>query len=304
MNSPEKLRDFQGLSEKQILLAMAMNFVFMVVEFVAGVFSNSLVLITDSVHDFLDILALGIAWVASRKAQAPADAKNTFGFARATVLSAIITSGILVVITVFIFLRAIDRIFHPQPVEAGIVLAVSVVGLIVNAFVASKILAGRNRHDLNMKSVFLHVAEDMLSWLAAIVSALVIIFTGFTLIDPILSFVIGLIILFSAVGVLRESFGVLMESVPKSLDHEKITKALEGIEGIIRVHDLHVWSISSGFFVLSCHIGVKNIPVAEAQKISLAAKKLLAQKFGISHCTIELECVDCEIIGGELVCKF
>ncbi len=280
---------------------MVLNFVFAVVEIIAGVFSNSLVLVAEALHDATDVFALGIAFVASRKAQKLPNKQNTFGFARATVIASVITSAMLVVGAIFIFFKAFERLMDPQPVDAGLVLVVALLGFFVNGFVALKVL--RNKKDLNIKTLVLHMAEDALGWAAVFVSAAIILFTGFTLIDPLLTFVVGLIVFWSALRVLKEGVDVLMEGVPENLEVDKIKEALSQIKGVVRVHDLHVWSISSGFSVLTCHLGVQNIYVAKAQEISLSAKNLMKKKFDIIHSTIELECVDCEIIDGELVCK-
>lgn len=288
-------------SGKQIAAAIVLNFLFACIEIIVGVFSNSLVLVADALHDASDVFALGIALIAAKKASSPPTSQKTFGFARTTVIAAMVNSAVLIMGTVFVFSKALERLSNPQPVQAMPVFIVAVFGLLVHSFVALGFF--RKKKDLNFKALFLHAAEDALGWISVLISAVVILFTGFTLIDPLMTFIVGIFVLASAVRVLSESVDVLMESVPKDLDLGRVKETLLQIQGVVRVHDLHVWSISSGFFVLSCHLGVKNIQLADGQKIAIEAKKLLKEKFRINHSTIELECIDCEVIDGKLVCK-
>ncbi len=296
-----KLKRFNALSEKQIIYTLLVNFVFAVLEIVIGVFSNSLVLVANALHNSIDVFALGIALIAAKKAGKDPTNQNTFGFTRATVIASVFTSSILIFTTIIILLEAIKRFSAPPQIIAGPVFWVGVVGFAINTFVALRIL--KNKKDLNIKSLFVHVADDALGWFAVIVSSTIILFTGFTLIDPILTILVAIIIMWAAIKVLKESIDVLMEGAPKEINTDEIRKELSKIQRVQTIHDLHVWSISPHYVVLSCHVAVEDMPVIETQKIAIEIKKTLYKKFRIIHSTIEFECSACQVIDGELVCQ-
>lgn len=296
----DKVRRFNQLSEKQLITAGAANLVLAVAQFAIGLATNSLALSSYAVHDFIDFISISIAYVASKKSQENPSTQKTFGYSRASVLASLATSLLLSVVTLYFLYNAVQRLYQPKPVEALPVLFASLIVFGASSFVATKIL--RNKKDLNVKSIFLHVLDDALGSLAVIISSVVILLTGFTIIDPIMTFIIGAIILHGTFYVAKDSLDVLMESVPSSIDLEKIRSELASIKGVEQVHDLHVWSISPTFLVLSCHLSVQDIPVSQTQQIALDAKKLLLKKFRITHSTIEFECTACKVVDGQVVC--
>jgi cobalt-zinc-cadmium efflux system protein len=266
-------------------IALAVTFVYAIVEAVGGLWSGSLALVSDSGHMFSDALALGLAAVAARLAQRPVGHRHSYGWARAEVIGALLNGLLMVAIVVWLVVEAVQRLLHPQPVAALGVLSIAFVGLLVNAGVAY--VLGHSEDSLNRRAALLHVLGDLVSSLAALIAGAVIYYTGWLAIDPILSLVIGALILFSTMNLLRETLHVLMEGVPHAMDFSSIGSALATIPGVKRVHDLHVWTIASNRIALSAHLEI--VPLAEWPRILRDSRELLHERFGIDHVTLQPE---------------
>ena len=256
---------------------------FALVEAAGGWFAGSLALLSDAGHMFTDAAALGLALFAQWIAQRPPSHRASYGYARAEVLAAFINALALLALVVFIAIEAVRRLLVPQPVAGGVVLAIAFIGLLANLG-AAWILA-RAGSSLNARSALLHVLSDMLGSAAAIVAGAVILFTGWTPIDPILSLAVSLLILRSTWRLLAQSTGVLMEGVPAHLSYDEIGRALAGVRGVVAIHDLHVWHMTSDRAALSAHLLIQE--ATEWPQILAAAQRLLAERFGIDHVTLQ-----------------
>jgi cobalt-zinc-cadmium efflux system protein len=234
---------------------------------------------------FSDALSLALAAVAARLAQRPAGHRHSYGWARAEVIGALLNGLLMVAIVIWLVVEAVQRLLHPQPVAALGVLSIAFVGLLVNAGVAY--VLGHSEDSLNRRAALLHVLGDLVSSLAALIAGAVIYYTGWLTIDPILSLVIGALILFSTLNLLRETLHVLMEGVPHAVDFGSIGSALATIPGVKRVHDLHVWTIASNRIALSAHLEI--VPLADWPRILHESRELLHERFGIEHVTLQPE---------------
>ncbi|HHN81195.1 MAG TPA: cation transporter [Methanomicrobia archaeon] len=281
-----------GKSRRSILLGIIVNGLFTVVELVVGIFANSLALVNDAVHDFTDTLTLAFSWWATRFAETPSDNQRTWGYHRATILAAFVNGIGLVLITLFIFYRAYGRILSPEPVEGIYVLAVAIIGIVANGYIVWR-LRRASRHDVNLKSIYWHMSEDALGWGGVLVAGIVMTLTEFYLIDPLISIVIGLIVLSGAYSVLKEAADILLESVPSHIDIDDVRAAMRGHADIRDVHDLHVWVIGPGHYALSAHVKVAEMRVRDTDPIVRDLQEMLRNRFGITHVTIAFETEQC-----------
>jgi cobalt-zinc-cadmium efflux system protein len=282
---------------KILLIAVCCTLAFAGVEAVVGWMAHSLTLLSDAGHMASDSLALGIAafaaWIASR----PPSAKHSYGLSRAEVLGAWISSLLMVAIVVVIIIEAIERFSHPAAIAGGWVVVVGIIGFLINLAIAW--MLSRGEKTLNVRAAIVHVMGDLLGSVAAIISGAVIYFKNWTLIDPILSIFISLLILFSSLQLLRESMVVLMEGVPLHLNLEEIGNAMAKINQVKSIHDLHIWTLSSGIIVLSAHVEIENFSEWEAILENLA--QLLKQDFAIEHITLQPETHNPEVSAEAFV---
>jgi len=277
-------------NEKRVMLAMWLTGGFMVVEALGGIFSGSLALIADAGHMLTDTGALMLAWMATRFARRPADVARSYGYGRAEILAAFANGIVMIGVVLWIFFEAVGRIMAPAPILGGPMLAIAAAGLAVN-IVAFKLLHG-GESNLNMRGAALHVLGDMLGSVAAIVAAIVILFTGYTIADPILSMLVALLILRSAIAITKESAHILMEGTPAGTDGRTIADDLmENVEGLADVHHVHAWSLGSNRAVATLHAQLK--PETNAGTALDAIKARLAGKFGIGHATVQIEPEEC-----------
>jgi len=266
-----------------LTLALVLTGGFAVVEAVAGWWSGSLALLSDAGHMVTDAAALGLALFALRYARKPPTMRASYGHGRAEVLAAFVNAIAMLAIVAAIVVEAVHRLWAPQPVAGAAVLGVAVVGLAINAFVAWRL--GHASGSVNARAALLHVMGDMLGSVAAIVAGAVIVATGWTPIDPILSIVVALLILRSTWTLLRQTTDVLMERVPAHLDYAAIGRRLASIPGVRDVHDLHVWSMGSSETALSAHMGIASGDAWPA--ILSAAQRCMREEFGIHHLALQ-----------------
>lgn len=280
---------------RPLAIALSITLALMAVEVVGGLLTNSLALLADAGHMATDAAALALSLFAVWLARRPATPSRSFGFYRAEVLAALVNAATLVAVSIFIFWEAFRRIGSPPEVDSGPMLAVAVGGLAANA-VSAWVLTrgGGHEHNLNTRGAFLHVMGDMLGSVGAIAAALVMLATGWYLADPILSAGIGGLILWGSWRLLRESVDVLLEATPKGIDPAAVGAAMAGVPGVAGVHDLHVWTVTSGLIALSVHVemgsGGEGGDGGEAwQGTLLALTAMLRERFGISHVTLQPE---------------
>ena len=274
-------------NETRVLWALVLTAGFMVVEVAGGLISGSLALLADAAHMLTDAAALALAWIAFRIARRPADPKRSYGYHRGQVLAAFVNGAVLIVIVAGIAIEAVQRLLAPQPVEGWIMLAVAALGLLVNV-AALLILHGGDRRNLNLRGAAAHVLGDLLSSAAAVIGAVVILRTGWMPIDPILSVLVGLLVLRSAWLIVRESAHILLEGTPAQVDPQRLRQALlEDIPALQDVHHIHAWSLTSERPLLTLHARVGES--ADSQAVLKRIKEVLASRFGINHSTVQIE---------------
>ena len=262
------------------------------VEFAGGILSGSLSLIGDAGHMLTDTLALGLSYFALRLSKRPADAKRTYGFHRTEILVSLLNGLTLIVISGYIFYEAYRRFFAPPQIKAPLMLSVAIIGLVVN-IIGMSILRKSSQGNLNIRAAFLHVLGDALSSIGVIVAGIIIFFTKFYLVDPIVAILIGGIILRGAVALVTESSNILLEAVPRHLSMDDIVEELKKIPGVKELHDFHLWTITSGIYALSGHLVIEDQMVSKSDQILKDANAVLQEKFGITHTTLQMECSAC-----------
>ncbi|HVS37653.1 MAG TPA: cation diffusion facilitator family transporter [Gemmataceae bacterium] len=284
----------------RLAFSIALTSAFVVGEGIAGYFANSLALLSDAGHNFADVLALLLSWYAHRMARRPADARRTFGYHRVGVLAALVNAVFLVVLALVIFWEAAQRLASPQPVQPGLMIGVALAAVAVNGVVGLW-LHKEAKHDLNVRSAYLHILGDAASALGVVLAGVVTALTGFAAADAVASFLIGALILASSWGILREAVDVLLEAAPKGLDVNALAKALKDLPGVRSIHDLHVWTVASGVAACSCHLVVPEQTVRAGQQVLRAAAELLRERFGVAHTTIQVEVEGCD--PDDLYCR-
>lgn len=260
---------------------------FMVIEVIGGMLTNSLALLSDAGHMLSDAAALGLSYVAITIGQRAASSKKTFGYKRFEILAAFINGLTLMAISLYIFVEAYQRLMDPPEVVSTGMLVISSLGLVVNIAAAFILMKGDKDENLNVRSAFLHVLGDMLGSVGAIGAALLILFFGWYMADPIASIIVAVLIIISGFRVTRDSFHILMEGAPIHLDTQEVKAKLLSLEEVKQVHDLHVWSITSDFPAVSCHLVVDN--EENDQLVLSRAKKLLHDEFELHHVTIQID---------------
>jgi cobalt-zinc-cadmium efflux system protein len=267
---------------------------FVVIEVTAGIRSHSLALISDAGHNFTDALALLLAWFGFYLQSRPADETRTYGYHRAGVLSAFVNAIALVALSAWILYEAVDRLRRPETVGEGTMIAVASLGLLMNGGIMLS-LRQASRHDLNVRSAFVHMLGDALGSIAIIAGAIVIHYTGWLRMDPALSIVIGILIVWTAWDIIRESLNILLEGLPRGIRLAEVTASMCGIEGVLDVHDLHIWSLGSNTHALSCHVLIQDVPPSASDAVLRRLNGMLADRFHISHTTVQFEHVSCAI---------
>ena len=281
-------------TSRRLQFSLAATVAFVVVEFAAGLQAHSLALLSDAGHNFTDALALLLAWFAFYIESRPANATKTFGYQRAGVLAAFVNALTLVVLSGFIFYESYQRFRAPQPVGEMVMLAVAALGLVVNVGVMLALHAA-SRHDLNIRSAFVHMLGDALGSIGIVIGAGFIRWTGYYWIDPLLSALIGLLILWTAWDIIQESLNILLEGLPRGLNLDVVVEAVRKLPGVIDVHDVHIWSLASHTHALSCHVLIEDLPLSASESILRSVNDLLAGRFHIHHTTIQFEHALCEI---------
>ncbi len=274
-------------NKKALLSAFILIAAFMVVEVIGGIVTNSLALLSDAGHMLSDAASLGLSFFAIKLGERKVTQEKTYGYKRFEIIAAALNGLALIVVSGFILYEAFHRFFAPPEVQSTGMLLISVIGLVVNILAAWILMKGDKGDNLNVRSAFAHVLGDMLGSVGAIAAALLIMFFGWGIADPIASVIVAVVILISGGRVARDSFNILMEGAPSQIDSNQLRDALKRIPMVKEVHDLHIWTITSGYPVLSCHITIFADGVHD-EVLSLA-QKVLHDEFEIEHSTIQVE---------------
>lgn len=275
-----------GKHKSRLAMALGLTTAFMIAEVVGGLWTGSLALLADAAHMLTDAGGLALALIAIRFAERPATPEKTFGYVRAEVLSALTNAVVLLLLTVYILYEAYQRFQNPPEIIGGPMLVVAVVGLCVN-LVSMKLLAGGSSESLNVKGAYFEVLSDMLGSLGVIVAAIVVLVTGWTIVDPIVGAGIGLFIVPRTWSLMKQAIHILMEGTPPEVDRALVEAKLVAIPGVIAVDDLHIWTITSGLDAMSCHLVVDDMSKAAA--VLTAASATMRTEFGLAHTTIQIE---------------
>jgi cobalt-zinc-cadmium efflux system protein len=279
--------------------SLAATLAYVVVTFIAGLRAHSLALLSESGHNVSDFLALLLSFAAVYFQARPADHTRTFGYQRAGVLAAFVNSATLIVISLWIAVEAVHRLSSPVTVQPRLMMMVAAAGVAMNGVIAA-LLWGVAR-DVNLRSAFIHMAGDTLSTAAVIAGGAGILLTGQNWIDPVLSLLIAALILWSSIGIVRETLNILLEGAPRGISLKDIRAGMEGVEGVVNVHDLHVWSLGSQTRALACHVTIADIPPSESACILANLNHVLKDHFHISHTTVQFEHIGCEELQGCVV---
>jgi cobalt-zinc-cadmium efflux system protein len=291
-HSHSQFGDIATRTSSRLALSLGLTAIFVFIEAAAGIFGNSLALLTDAAHNLTDVIALALSWHAIRLAAKPANANKTFGYHRAGILVALVNSTTLVIIALGIFYEAYQRFISPPEVNSGILIGVGLVAFVINLVTAWMVKSG-SEHDLNLRATFVHLMGDVLSTIGAVAAGVVIYFSGWNWLDPLVSIFIGFLILWNAWGILRETIDILLEATPRDVDINRMVDEMTQLKGVLGVHDLHVWSITQGLRTMSAHILTEDISISSGKNIQAEINELLAHRYNIAHATLQLECVGC-----------
>jgi len=293
-----------GGPTRVLKISLAVTLAYIALLVVAGLRAHSLALLSEAGHNLSDFLALLLSLVAVYFQSRPASSTKTYGYHRAGVLAALVNATSLLAVSFFIFYEAFQRLQHPQQVQAGLMMLVAAAGVLMNGAIALLLYRSTrsSNHgsggDVNLRSALLHEVGDTLSTAAVIAGGWAILLTGNYWIDSALSVGIGVLILWSGFGIVRETLNILLEGTPRGMKLEKIESAIRAVGGVNDVHDLHVWSIGSETHALSCHISIADIPPSVSERILRDVKECLLRDFRIDHTTIQFEHVVCEVAHG------
>lgn len=299
--APSLSNDMPGAKRTATVLRISLfaTLAYVVVTFVAGLRAHSLALLSESGHNVSDFLALLLSFAAVYFQARPADNSKTFGYQRAGVLAAFINAAALILISIWIGVEAIGRLYTPVTVQPRLMMYVAAAGVVMNGVIA--VLLWRVARDVNLRSAFLHMAGDTLSTAAVIIGGAAILVTGLNWIDPALSLLIAALILWSSIGIVRETLNILLEGAPRGVSLDDIRAGMEKVEGVINVHDLHIWSLGSHSRALACHVTIPDIPPSESACILAKLNHVLREHFRINHTTIQFEHTGCEELEGCVV---
>ena len=277
-------------NKKALTISFCLIAGFMLVEFVGGILTNSLALLSDAGHMLSDAVALGLSLAALIFGERAATLDKTYGYKRFEILAALLNGIALVALSIYILYEAIVRLSSPPSVIGKGMIIISAIGLVINIVVAWILSRGETKENLNIKSAFMHVLGDLLGSVGAIIAALLIIFLGWNIADPIASMIVSVLVLYSGWHILKDSVNILMESKPANIDTAEVKRAIKSIDGVIDIHDLHIWMITQEFLSLTTHVSVKNN--SDRDLLLNQITEIIKQKTGITHITVQLEGLD------------
>jgi cobalt-zinc-cadmium efflux system protein len=278
----------EHLSDRRLVVAVALNLLLTLVEAIAGLLAGSLALLADALHNFNDCGSLVIALVARRIGRRPSDEQRTFGYRRAEIIGALINLTILVVVGLYLVYEAIARFFDPHPIRGWIVVAVAAVALVIDVATAA-LLYAMSRGNLNLRAAYLHNLGDAFSSVGVIVAGAMVILFGITWVDPLVTLVIAGFILWQSLAMMRRSIHILMEGAPADVDSGELVAELQSIEGVVEIHHLHLWELDEEHRALEAHVVVDDAHLARWSEIKREIKLRLAERYHIHHSTVEFE---------------
>jgi cobalt-zinc-cadmium efflux system protein len=285
-----------GAPDTRLIVSLGLNLVITLLQVVGGIIANSLGLLSDAAHNLSDVVALGLSLWAVRLSRRSATPTRTFAYKRAEILVAMFNSAVLVAISVFIIYEAIRRLMHPTEVSGLWVVGFAAGGLVINAFAA--VLLRSHGHDLNMRSAFLHLVGDAATSFGVMISGLIIYLWQWNYADAVVSILVSLWIGREAIEIVRSTVNVLMEGTPKGLEFADVEQAMLSAPGVKGVHDLHIWSISSSDLALSAHVQLEDTALSQSVALIASLKRMLDDRFGVDHVTLELEAEGSECTGS------
>ena len=286
-------RSHHTIAGRRLALSIALTTAFVIGEAIAGYLAHSVALISDAGHNLADALALLLSWYGVRAALWPSSPARTFGYHRVGILAALANAASLVFIAGFIIWQAVLRLFHPQPVLGPVMIAVAAAAIVLNAIIAVW-LHHSAKDDLNVRSAYMHMLGDAFAAVGVVVAGVIVTVSHNPIADPICSFIIGGLILWTSWGILTESINVLLEGTPPHLDMQQVQQAIENVGGVLGVHDLHVWTLGSGVVACSCHILVAEQSIRAGQQVLRAVAEELEHHFHITHTTVQVEVEGCD----------
>jgi cobalt-zinc-cadmium efflux system protein len=286
------IHSYAEAGSSRLKLALGIVLGILVIEIAGGIISNSLALLGDAGHMLVDALALGLSLFAILFARRPATPQKTFGYYRVEIMAALANGTILAFVAVYIFYEAYHRFSSPVDVNTQVMLIVAVIGLCANLSTVL-LLRGVRKANLNIRAAFWHVMGDTISSVGVIVAAVIIYLTGWQFVDALIAVLIGCVILWGAVKLVRESVEILMEAVPGHIQVDAVVGRIKSIPGVEEVHDVHIWTITSGLHALSAHVVIEDQQVSKSTEMVRAINTMLMKKFDIGHTTLQLECDTC-----------
>ena len=286
MSSENKYHIHKHSAVSNIKIAFFLNLSFTIIEIAGGLWTNSLAITSDALHDLGDSISLGLSWFLERYSRKKKDEKYSYGYRRYSLLAALISSLILSIGSIYILYRAVLRIFNPEQSNAQGMLLFAIGGIVINGIAALRVRRGRS---LNERIVALHLFEDVLGWAAVLIISIIMIYRDILILDPILSIVIALYILYNVFVNLKKTFSIFLQSVPEGMDIKKIEKKLLKIDKVVNIHHTHIWSIDSLNNVLTAHIVVSDNTTSEELAEVRKKIKKITESLGLEHSTIEIE---------------
>lgn len=284
--------DITRQTANRLSLSLVLTLAFVGIEAISGILSNSLALLTDAAHNFTDVIALALSWYAIRLTSQPADGHRTYGYHRAGILAALLNSTTLVLIALGIFHEAYRRFLSPPEVNSGVLIAVGTIAVIINLVTALLVHKGSD-HDLNLRSAFAHLMGDVVSTIGAVIAGVAIYFTGANWLDPLVSVLIGFLILYNAWSIIKDSVDILLEAAPRDVNTEQLVNDVKQIKGVLGVHDIHIWSLTQNFRTMSAHILTDDLPISAGANIQSQINEIAYHRYNIVHATLQLECENC-----------
>ncbi|MBO6794563.1 MAG: cation transporter [Balneolaceae bacterium] len=291
--------NFEDASIGKLWISIALNLIITLAQFVGGILSNSLALLSDAVHNLNDTASLGISLVARKISKKGANQRKTFGCKRAEIIGAFINLITLVIVALFLVKEGFERFFDPQEIDGYTMFYVAIVGLLGNVITAA-LLFKDSKENLNMKSAYIHILSDAFSSVGVIIGGWLIIQYQWYIVDTILTIFIGAYILWHSYHMLRETIDILMESKPSGLNLDELTSSLKSIDEVCGIHHLHVWRLDESQVLLECHVVIEKEDVMNMEEVKSAIKKLLHDKYEITHSTLEFEFEPCSAHHHEL----
>ncbi len=277
-----------GMAKRTLRIAFFLTIIILCAGLIGGLFAHSLALLSDAGHTLTDLFALGLAWFAAGQAERPPNESKTFGYHRVGILAALLNAASLLVIAAVIIWEAVQRVQHAEPVNPYIMFGSAGLAIIINLIIGF----GLRKEDdnLNVRAAALHVFGDVGASVAVIVAGLIILATGWTIVDPLLSVGIAVLVAVGAWKIMRETIDILLEAAPRNVNVTNLVSDLKAVPGVQDVHDLHVWCIASGMSALSCHVLIEDLPPSDSSRILQALNHVLRDSYSIEHSTIQFEC--------------